>query len=81
MKKNTIEQDTGETMRDIARFIESVAPGYGFSVLVFPHGQETRAAHYISNCHREDMIKVLREKADILENRLEIATIPGTAIT
>ena len=68
-----IEQDTDGTMRLIADVIkEKVGDKYGFAVLVFPFGDKVRAAHYISNSRREDMIKALREKADVLEAGLDI---------
>ena len=68
-----IEIDTDECMRDIAKNIETKTGGkYGFAVLVFPFGNDERTAHYISNSKREDMIKALREKADVLEQRLDI---------
>ena len=60
-------------MRDIARDIEKqIDEKYGFAVLVFPFGEGGQVAHYISNARREDMIKALREKADILEAGLDI---------
>ncbi len=74
-----MEIDSDGAMRDIAGMIndyvnQGVAPGkYGFMVLVFPFGDDVRAAHYISNASREDMIKALREKADVLEKKLDIS--------
>ena len=63
-----IEKDTDGTMRRIADTIAAkCGKDYGFAVLVFPFGKEPRAAHYISNASRKDMIKALREKADVLE--------------
>ncbi len=75
----TVDTDTEEAMREIARFIENVAPGYGFSVLVFPFGDDFPVSHYISNSRREDMIKALREKADVLESGLDIPVVPGAS--
>lgn len=66
------ETDSDETMRAIADVIvELCGPKYGFAVFVFPFNiPET--ANYISNASRKDMIKALREKADILEKKLDI---------
>jgi hypothetical protein len=65
-----IELDTNKAMIEIAEHIETYTEGkYGFMVLVFAIESTNggRAAHYISNCNREDMIKALREKANALE--------------
>ena len=73
-----IETDTDECMREIARNIESkTGKKYGFAVLVFPFGNKERTAHYISNSNREDMIKALREKADVLEQKQDIPSGGG----
>ena len=71
-----IEINTEVAMRMIADDIEKkVGDKYGFVVLIFPFGSgDDRATDYISNCHREDIIKVLRENADVLENNLDIVT-------
>lgn len=45
---------------------------YGWMLLVFPFEGEDRTANYISNASREDMIKALREKADVLEKKIDI---------
>ena len=75
-----IETDTTGTMREIADYVKNkIGDKYGFMVLVFPFGAEPNVAHYISDAAREDMIKVLRNKADVLEARLDIAgTIGGS---
>ena len=44
---------------------------FGWMVLVFPIEEGTKTASYISNCTREDMINALREKADVLERKLD----------
>ena len=68
-----IETNTERTMRDIAKDIKrKVGQNYGFMVLVFPFSDGIKTANYISNCSRSDMIKALREKADVLENGLDI---------
>lgn len=72
-KRPPIEVDTYNTMRALGEVIsQDVAPGYGFMVLIFPFGGPGKTANYISNCKREDMIKALREKADVLEAGLDI---------
>lgn len=75
-----IEKYTDGSMRHIANTIESQIGSenkYGFMVLVFPFGEDTRVAHYISNANREDMIKALREKADVLEKKFDISVGGG----
>ncbi len=71
-----LERDTDKTMRRIADDIKArCGERYGFAVLVFPFEEDRFGgvtASYISNASREDMIKVLREKADILEAGLDI---------
>lgn len=70
-----LEQHTDQTMRDIADNVkEKIGEGYGFMVMVFPFGEE-KTAHYISNARREDMVKALREKADVLEAKLDIPNV------
>ncbi len=60
---------TTQLMRDIAKDITEALDneGLGFCLLVFPFG-EAGISNYISNCHRDDMIKALREAADRLED-------------
>ena len=70
--KALIEIDTDMSLRSIAENIEIHAPGYGFMVMVFPFGGNERVAHYISNANRSDMIRALRETADVLEQGLDI---------
>ncbi len=74
---HNLELRTDATMRDIAAFIrEQTGPDYGFAVVVFPFAvDETvmpQVGHYISNAKRVDMIKALREQADVLEQNLDI---------
>ena len=76
-RKPLIEIDTDRAMIKIAKCVEvHTDKKYGFMVLVFPFESTNgeRAAHYISNCRREDMIKALREKADALEQGRDIRT-------
>ena len=40
-----------------------------FALVLF---NDPRGAQYISSCHREDMIKALRETADRLERRQDV---------
>jgi len=68
MDKCSVDQEnTDEIMRILANAITEVFPQkYGFALLVFPFNSPG-TANYISNARRDDMIKALREKADILE--------------
>ncbi len=77
--KPLINTDTDEAMRHMAKYVEQYTMGdYGFMILVFPFGENPdRIAHYISNCDRESMIKALREKADVLEQKLDIENAGG----
>ncbi len=75
-----IEKDTVDTMQGLAIHVDGVlnqglyARKYGFAILVFPFISDPaeKAAHYISNAKREDIIKALREKADVLEAGMDI---------
>ncbi len=69
-----IEENTDDAMRKIADNMEQFIgkEKYGFMVLVFPFSDGPSIAHYISNANRKDMIKALREKADVLEAKLDI---------
>lgn len=40
--------------------------GYGFALLVFSFGEESYLTH-VSNANRVDLVKTLRECADVLE--------------
>ena len=73
-KKLLIDTDTNGAMKAMAHNVEMyVGKEYGFMVMVFPFGDNPdRVAHYISNCDRKDMIKALREKANVLEQGLDI---------
>ncbi len=75
-----IEKDTNGAMRELARCVEQRVgtEEYGFMVLVFPWGAKDTVAHYISNASRVDMIRVLREKADVLERKMDIEDKYGT---
>lgn len=73
---SSLEVHTDQTMRDIADNVkEKVGDDYGFMVMVFPWGEDMRTAHYISNARREDMIKALREKADVLEAKIDVPNV------
>jgi hypothetical protein len=66
-----IDQDIRGIADDIApRINEIFGEKYGFMLLVFPFGGGP--AHYISNSSRKDMIKALREKADVLEAKMDL---------
>lgn len=70
-KEMTQEREAGYVMQEIAQeIVDRIPEGFGFMVLVFPGGSTARA-NYISNCSREDMVQVLRHKADVLEKKLD----------
>ncbi len=63
-----------QSMRNIANDVKQHVPeGFGFAVLVFPHGQGG-ISNYVSNSNREDMIQALRETADRLEGKQDFPT-------
>ena len=74
----TIEDDTEKFMKQMGDLINYYLGGveinnkYGFMLLVTEFGKDPGVGNYISNCSREDMIKALREKADVLEQKLDI---------
>ena len=74
MRTANIDLDTDGAMREMAGFVDHyTGEKYGFIIMIFPFGENTsRVAHYISNCDRESMINALREKADVLEQNLDI---------
>jgi len=74
-----IEENTDAAMREIAKCMEKFIgkEKYGFMVLVFPFSDGPSVAHYISNASRKDMINALREKADVLEAKLDISIENG----
>lgn len=60
-------------MREIAKAVKARVPeGLGFAVLVFYY--DAGPASYISNAQRPEMIKALREQADLLESRKDFTT-------
>ncbi len=60
-KHPPIDPEVQEEMRTIGRSIaDGLPPGWGFCLLVFQFGPEGNT-NYISNAHREDMIKALEE--------------------
>lgn len=75
-KVNTLtdyETDTMQTMQRLANTANMALNGegnntkYGFMILAFNFNDDNSTANYISNGSRDDMIKVLREKANSLE--------------
>ena len=77
----------GEPLQSIAREIDSrlmfqatqggFAP-WGFALVVFAHDGDE--AVYTSNCERSDMIKALREMANVLEAGDDTIRKPGGGI-
>ena len=75
-----IEDFMEVTAEAIERLLEKEFEEHmGFMLLVFPFGGPDGVAHYVSNANREDMIKVLREKADVLEKGADIPRTVGEA--
>lgn len=77
-----IEEDTDKTMRAMGIAIDDfinkdlTEKKYGYVLIVFQFGDnDEKVGHYISNADRKDMIKALREKADILENKMDIPVV------
>jgi hypothetical protein len=72
-----IEENTDQCMRFMGDNIKKmIGEKYGFMLMVFPFGNNKgRVAHYISDADRETMIKTLREKANTLENKLDIPVV------
>lgn len=58
----------GTKMVELASYFKSQLPGIGFALLVFDF-HTPGIAHYISNANREDMIKALEEKVQVLKNK------------
>lgn len=47
---------------------EALEPfNFGFCLLIFPKNNKNAIPNYISDCKREDMIKLLRDTADRIE--------------
>ena len=69
-----IEENTDQCMRFMGDNIKDmIGKEYGFMLMVFPFGDnEERVAHYVSDADRETMIETLREKANVLEKKLDI---------
>ena len=63
----------GQQMRDLARMIKKKIPGLGFALLVFKF-HEPGMSNYISNAHREDMIKSLEETVKRWKNNEDFKT-------
>ncbi len=72
-----INENTDQCMRVMGDSIKKmIGDDNGFMLLVFPFGKgNDRVAHYISDVEREKMIQVLREKADVLEEKLDIENV------
>ena len=74
-----IEQSTDHVMRlmagDVSKYLSA---SYGFMIMVFPFDGR-HACSYISNTNRGDMIRALREQANVLERKDSIVT-PAEAV-
>ena len=62
MKQPEIE----ERMRAVSHALNGMFNGYGHVVILFEFGKPG-TTNYMSNAPRKDMIKALRESADVLE--------------
>ncbi len=61
-------------MQEMGKKVQAMLPKeLGFCILVFPF-KAPGTANYISNARREDMIKSLRETADMFENMEDFET-------
>lgn len=57
--------------RDIGRFIGKLIPsGFGYTLAVYRFGAGGEMT-YVSNGRREDVVKMLRELAEVLEHKAE----------
>jgi len=76
-KKLSFTTDTDLVMRRLGDIVSQVVgPEYGFMIMVFPFGKPG-VSNYVSNAKREEMIKGLREKADVLEAGGDIMVEPN----
>ena len=58
-----------ETSNSIGRLIgQSLPPGWGFALLVFPFAEGDGRMNYISNGKREDMLTALKELVERMES-------------
>ena len=75
---------TDDALKGVAKAMDEILEDIygvrmGFALMVYPFGNEDRAADYISNGDRGCMIKALRETADKIERNETIPTPIGTA--
>lgn len=65
-KEFQVRRQMEDFCREFGRMLARLLPkSLGFAVLIFEfHGHQSS---YVSNCDRADMIKALREQADVLE--------------
>ena len=76
--KSIYELDSDKTIQSIGDHIrDKVGKRYGFMVLVFPFSASGKPAQYISSASRRDMIKMLRETANVLEAHIDIVNEEG----
>jgi hypothetical protein len=70
-QKFELHQRAEAQLQKLAGFIEGILPkGVLFCLHTFTVG-EGGYSSYVSNAHRSDMIKALREAADTLERRMD----------
>ena len=63
------EVDLRDYLNDIAEKVKNLLPGKLFTLLVF---DQSKIGQYVSNANRADMIKAMRELADVLEKNVDI---------
>ena len=64
MEEENVNEEIKRKLPDMAKYIVSQLPeGYGFSLLVFPFGEDggQKELMYISNANRDDMVKAMNE--------------------
>lgn len=65
--RDTLEQAESEC-REIGKLLGGIMPkGWGFTLILSSLNDSPGFCTYISNCNRQDIIKMLRETADRLE--------------
>lgn len=71
-------KNTEILLQEIAKSLDTILSGMGFTLLVFPFNNPG-ISNYVSNSNRSDMIKVLRETANRLEKNQDIPKTKGEA--
>ena len=57
--------------RDLGRFLQKLMPkGFGYTLAIYRYGEGGELT-YVSSGRREDVVKMLRELATVLEHRAD----------